>query len=343
MYIRVVTSIRIAFLGYGNVNRALHALLERRRDALARDYTLQCEVVGVANRSNGWRAGDRDCAGISEWLDAARPAVVFEAIPLDARAGQPALDYLRAVLERGIHAISANKGPLVFGYRELRTLAAANQCAYRFESAVMDGAPVFSLVRDCLPLAGLRAIHGVFTSTATIVIEAVERGLSIEEGIAEAQRLGIAEADPSYDVDGCDSAMKLCALANVLFGGDLRPADVHRQGIRDCSAAEIRDANDAGTPIRLIGELVPAIDGTISAHVHPARCAVDSPLGAARGTTLVMHYEADVFPGGLTITSRDPDPTTTAYGMLADMIAVCTNARAQRTGGESSFQPARTR
>lgn len=324
--------VRIAFLGFGTVNQALHALLARRRDALARDRGVECIVTGVASRRLGWRAsGDGldprapagvACDDVREWLAASAPDVVCEAVPLDPHAGQPALDYLRAAIAHGAHAVSANKGPLVHGYRELSALAAARGVGYRFESAVMDGAPVFSLARACLPLAGLTAVRGVFTSTATVVLEAVERGGTIADGVAEAQRLGIAEADPSYDVDGWDTAVKLCAVGNVLLGGDLRPRDVAREGIAALDADDIRRAAADGRPIRLVGEVARDAAGAVAAHVAPVRCAPDAPLGVVRGATLVMHYEADVFPGGLTVRSRDPDPTTTAYGMLADLISL---------------------
>ncbi len=307
---------RAALLGYGNVNKALHALLDRRHSAI------DCNVVAIASRSLGWRAGETQCRNIDEWFAVARPEVVFEAIPLDAHTGQPAIDYLRASIEHGAHVISANKGPVVHAYRALTSLAAEHGVSYRFESSVMDGAPVFSLVRDCLPLAGLRAIRGVFTSTATVVLEAVERGMTIDEGIAEAQRLGIAEADPSYDVDGWDSAVKLCAVANVIFGADLRPGDVDRTGIRELGDVAIQHAASEGTPYRLVGEVRVRPDRGVDAIVAPARCSATDPLGIVRGPTLAMHYDAEVFPGGLTVTSRDPDPTTTAYGMLADLVSI---------------------
>jgi homoserine dehydrogenase len=323
--------LRIAFVGYGSVNRALAALLDRRRTALARDHGITYSVTGVASRSLGWRADAHGidparpvgapCADIHDWLAAARPDAVFEAIALDPNTGQPALDYLRAALQQGAHAISANKGPLVHGYRELSRIAAERDREYRFEAAVMDGAPVFSLVRECLPLAGLCAVRGVFTSTATIVLEAIEYGSSIDEGIARAQQLGIAEADPTYDIDGWDSAVKLCALANVLLDADLRPTDVQREGIRSLSAEAIRQAHAASRPYRLVGEVRRDARGAIRARVAPTQCDPHDPLGTVRGATLVMHYEADVFPGGLTVTSHDPDPTTTAYGMLADLVA----------------------
>jgi homoserine dehydrogenase len=316
-------------LGFGTVGRALFQLLERRRVALERQYAITWSVTGVASRRIGWRADASgldptatsgvSCGGIDEWLDASRPDVVFEAIPLDPHSGQPALDYLRAAIEHGAHAISANKGPLVHGFDELTALAAERGVQYRFESAVMDGAPVFSLVRECLPLAGLRSVRGVFTSTSTVVLEAIERGQTLDDGIAHAQRLGIAEADPSYDIDGWDSAVKLCAVANVLLGGMLRPNDVDRRGIRELNVDEIRNAASHGTPIRLVGEAARA-DGGVVARVAPVQCNAGSLLGIPRGRSLVMHYDAEVFPGGLTITSRDPDPMTTAYGMFADFV-----------------------
>jgi homoserine dehydrogenase len=332
--------IRVAFLGFGTVNRALHALLERRRDALAREHGITFVVTGVASRRTGWRAVARnadargldperpdgiDHGDVHAWLGAARPDVVLEAIALDPHAGQPALDYLRAAIAHGAHAVSANKGPVVHGWRDLTRRATDAGRRYRFEAAVMDGAPVFSLVRECLPLAGLRAVRGVFTSTATVVLEAVEEGATIADGVARAQALGIAEADPAYDVDGLDSAVKLCAVANVLLGGDLRPGDVERRGIRTLREDDVRRARAENRPYRLVGEVAADAAGVLRARVAPERCGADHPLGAVRGTTLVTHLDADVFPGGLTVTSHDPDPTTTAYGMLADLVSVVRN------------------
>lgn len=324
--------IRIAFLGFGSVNEALHALLARRDAELRAQFGVESTVTGIASRRLGWvanRAGlapgspsGLRCAGVHDWLEATGADVLFEAIALDPFTGQPALDYIRASLAAGAHVVSANKGAVVHGFRELAALAADRGRAYRFEAAVMDGAPVFSLLRRCLPLAGLHAIRGVFTSTSTIVLEAVERGLSFGEGVAEAQRMGIAEANPAFDLDGWDSAVKLCALAHVVFGGDLRPGDVTREGISGLSERAIRDARADGNPLRLVGHVARDAHGGVSASVAPMAMPGDGVLGVVTGTTLAMHYEADVFPGGLTVTSRHPDPTTTAYGMLSDYISV---------------------
>ncbi len=316
-------ALRLALLGYGTVGRALHALLEHDRAELAAEYGITFVISGIATRRMGWMAGEVACTDFDAWLATTRADVVFEAIGLEPHTGEPALGYLARALRFGAHAISANKGPVVHGYRSLSTLAAESGRAYRFESAVMDGAPLFSLVRNCLPLLGLTAVRGVFTSTATVVLEAVERGGTMADGVAHAQALGIAEADPSYDVDGWDSAVKLCAVANVLLHADLRPGDVVRTGIRDLAESEIRSARADGAAWRLVGNVSRTGGGVVRARVAPERLSVTDVLGLVCGTTLVTHVSAAMFPGGLTITSRDPDPTTTAYGMLADFVGVC--------------------
>ena len=122
-------------------------------------------------------------------------------------------------------------------------------------------------------------------------------------------------------MDGWDSAVKLCAVANVLLNGNLRPADVDRVGIRELDEGVVRAALMAELPYRLVGEVRRDDSGTLRASVAPIQCARGTAL-AVTGTTLVTHLEADMFPGGLTITSHDPDTTTTAYGMFTDFVNV---------------------
>jgi len=319
----------VAFLGFGHVGKALARLLEARRSELAVRYGVSCQATGVASRSLGWWA-DADgltlanprsatrCYDMADWLLTARPDVVFESIALDAHTGQPAMDFIAETLRAGVHAVSANKGPVVYGYQRLNALADSHGKLYRFEAAVMDGAPVFSLVRRCLPLSGMRGVSGVFTSTTTVVLEAVERGGSVDDGIREAQALGITETDPAYDVDGWDSVVKLCAVSNVILERSLRPADVRRTGIRDLDPAIVRAAHRDGTPYRLVGRVSVEHD-VVDARVEPEPVPAGSPF-AVTGSTLVTRYDAAVFPAGLTVTSSAPDLTTTAYGMFADFL-----------------------
>ena len=158
---------------------------------------------------------------------------MFEVSSLNADTGQPATSYIRAALEAGAHAISANKGPVVHAWRELTELAAAKKRRFLHESAMMDGVPIFSLFRETLPAIEVRGFRGVLNSTTTVILDAMEAGMSFDDAVREAQRLGVAETDPSNDVDGIDAAVKVVGLTTVLMNGDLKLEDVHRQGIRD--------------------------------------------------------------------------------------------------------------
>jgi homoserine dehydrogenase len=327
----------LCFLGFGNVGRALARLLTHKSGELRELYGIDWRVTGVASRRIGWLAnkdgfdiarllsnlpaadGSSKENGISEWLQAAQPEVVFETTSLNPETGQPALDYLRAVLQSGAHGITANKGALVYGYDELNKLACAKGKRFLFESAVLDSAPVFSLFRETLPAVKLRGVSGVFNSTTNVIIETMEAGRSFEEGVKMAQELGVAEKDPSHDIEGWDSTVKICALANVLMKIPLHPAEVSREGIRELSPSRVQAARAEGKPFKLMARAKQAENGKLAATVRPEQIGANDPLANVRGTSLAIHFELDMMPG-LTITSHRPNLQSTAYGLLADFI-----------------------
>jgi homoserine dehydrogenase len=331
----------LCFLGFGNVGRALARLLLAKSAELREQYGIEFRVTGVASRRLGWLTRSANGAegfdipglvanpasqaeaaaanSISEWLRQARPDAVFETTSLNPDSGQPAIDYLRAVLEFGAHAVSANKGALVYGYQELAALAQSQGKRFLFESAVLDSAPVFSLFRETLPAVKLRGFSGVFSSTTNIIIETMEAGRSFEEGLKTAQELGVTETDPSHDIDGWDSTVKVCALASVLMNIPLKPDEVNREGIRSLTRTRVQAARADGKPFKLVARAKLATDGKLLATVRPEQMAASDPLGNVRGTSLAIHFELDMMPG-LTITSHRPNLQSTAYGLLADFI-----------------------
>jgi homoserine dehydrogenase len=329
---------QLGFLGFGNVGRAVARLLMAKSAELRDLYEIEWSITGVATRGLGWlstpdgfqaasllsnsideSSPDRSI-GINEWLLAARPDVVFETTSLNHETGQPAIDYLTAVLKSGCHAITANKGAVVFGYDELSKLAADAGRSFFFESTVLDSAPVFSLFRESLPAVKLRAFSGVFNSTSNVIIETMEAGRSFDEGVKMAQELGITETDPAHDVDGWDATVKVCVLANVLMKIPLKPSEVRREGIRSLSTQRLQAARAEGKPYKLVARAKLAENGSyLSASVKPEQLAPTDPLGNVRGTSLAAHFELDVMPG-LTITSHRPGLQSTAYGLLADFI-----------------------
>lgn len=327
----------LCFLGFGNVGRALARLLTAKSAELRETYGVDWRITGVATRRMGWLADEngidvsqllanRDfrgssTGGITEWLNLTRPDVLFETTSLNPETGQPAIDYLRAALQAGAHAITANKGAIVYGYNELSRLASVTGRSFLFESTVLDSAPVFSLFRETLPAVKLRGFSGAFNSTTNVIIETMEAGRSFEEGVKTAQELGVTETDPGHDVDGWDSTMKICALARVLMKSGLLPADVQREGIRGLSPKQLQKARSEGRPYKLLSRVRIAEDGTVHASVRPEQVAITEPLGSVRGTSLAIHFELDVMPG-LTIISHRPNLQSTAYGLLADFLNV---------------------
>src|SRR3982074_3580809 len=205
----------LCLLGFGNVNRTLIELLQRKEAPLRERHGIEWRVTGIASRRIGWqgktagfdvadllRAQNSDaftgmrgeeCKHYNAWLDAAQPDVVFEATSLNVENGQPAIDHIPAAPEHGAHAITANKGPVVHAYEELRELAARRGKQFLFESTVMDGVPIFSLFRNTLPATEVKGFKGILNSTTNVILTGMEQGLSFDESLAQAQQLGIAE------------------------------------------------------------------------------------------------------------------------------------------------------
>ena len=325
---------RICFLGFGNVGRALARLFVSKSAELRERYGIEWEIAGVATRRMGWRASNdaidvvkllsgadetSRVSGIDEWLAIAKPDVVFETTSLNPETGQPAIEYIRKSLQAGAHTITANKAPIVYAFDELNELAIAQGKRLMFEATVLDSAPVFSLFRETLPAVKVRAFSGAFNSTTNVILETMEAGRSFDEGVKTAQELGVAETDPSHDVDGWDSIMKVCAMARVILRVPLLPSNVRREGIRGLDPATLQAARAEGKPYKLVTRAIVNADGSVSASVRPEQVALSDPLGGVRGTSLAIHFELDMIPG-LTITSHRPNLQSTAYGLFADFI-----------------------
>ena len=336
----------LCFLGFGNVNRTLVRLLGDRRQEIRERYGIEYRVTGIASRRLGWIANDEGidvnalvdknreghdfnraentpqkettlAAEVKDWLATAQANVLFEATSLNVKDGQPAVDYIRAALEHGAHAITANKGPIVHAYRELRDLAATRDRKFLFESTVMDGVPIFSLF-DQLPAIHLKGFHGILNSTTNVILSEMEQGLSFNAALKKAQDLGVAETDATHDIDGWDAAVKTAALVTVLMDVPIKLEEIAREGIRELTADAVRNARRDGWPFKLVCRAQRVGDG-VKASVAPEKVLASSPMGKVSGTSSYVYFETDIFPG-LAITEENPGVYATAYGMLADFV-----------------------
>jgi homoserine dehydrogenase len=332
-----IRTYNFCIVGFGNVGRVLVSLLARKRNELRDRYEVDWRITGVASRRLGWLtapdgisaekllasdlSGARVAADVGDWLRRAGADALFEVSSLNAATGQPAIAHIRAALEAGAHAISANKGPVVHAYRELTDLAAAKGRRFLFESAVMDGVPIFSLFRETLPAVEIHGFRGVLNSTTNVILEGMEAGMTFDESIRQAQRLGVAESDPSDDIEGVDAAVKVVALANVLMQADLKLHDVNRQGIHGITVEQLRKARANGETWKLVCSAKRTENGRVEASVAPQRLKLSDPLALVKGTSSVIGFATDVFPE-LILTEQDPGLEATAYGLLADFLIV---------------------
>jgi homoserine dehydrogenase len=254
---------------------------------------------------------------VRTWLAAAQADILFEATSLNVNDGQPAVDHIRAALEHGAHAITANKGPIVHAYRELRDLASKQGKRFLFESTVMDGVPIFSLFEQ-MPTVHLKGFHGILNSTTNVILSEMEQGLTFDEALKQAQVLGIAETDATHDIDGWDAAVKTAALITVLMDIPVRLENIEREGIRDLTPQALRNARRDGWPFKLVCR-AQRVGDTVEATVAPEKVLATSPMGKTSGTSSYLHFETDIFPG-LAVTEENPGLYATAYGLLADFV-----------------------
>ena len=206
---------------------------------------------------------------IGEFLERSMAEVLIEISALEPATGEPAITHIREAFARGMHVVTANKGPIAHAYRSLRDEATARQLLFRFESTCMDGAPVFNMVRNCLPGVKIHGFTGSLNSTTKVVIAAMrDQGLSMADGIRKAQEMGIAEADASYDIDGWDSAAKTAALANVLLDGNVTPLDVDRKGIGQLTPEKLEYLKARGKTVCLVSRGKRTEDGRVKLRVR---------------------------------------------------------------------------
>lgn len=333
---------RLAFLGFGNVGKALAELFINKRDELRERYGIEFMVTGIATGHHGAAinpdgldieaalAAAKARQDLSAFSQAALPQnekdfvlrcgadVIFESIPVNYQSGQPALDALRVSLEQGMHAITANKGPVIHGYEELRRLAADRGKKFFFEATVMDGAPIFSLFRNALPGANLRSFCGVLNSTTNMILSLMEYGNTFEQAVAHCQEIGIAETNPDGDIDGWDAAIKTALLVTILMDYPLKPDQVDRTGIRQITLQEVLMAEQSCKRWKLICK-AERQGNQVSASVKPELVTPDMPVYHVEGTSSYIQFETDVL-GQLSIMETDPGPHTTAFGMFADFL-----------------------
>jgi homoserine dehydrogenase len=335
--------LNLALIGFGHVGRAFARLLLDRRAWFLREFSLEWKITGIATKSHGmcidpnglaiskilrsWKRGshlDRyhngpACSSTTDFVRQCAADVLFEMSILDL-SGDPAATYIREALRAGLHVVTTNKGPVATHFRQLTRLARLRGVRFLYEGTVMDGAPIFNLVRQTLPATRIRSLRGILNSTTNYILTQMEQGAPFEGALRYAQDRGIAEADPSLDLDGWDAAAKLSLLIQALMGGHVKPAEIQRTGISEETGRLVRAAVRRDRRIRMVARAYRQ-GGRVVGKVEPEELEIFDPLAAIRGLSNILILNTDTMKE-LAIIENNPSVEQTAFALFSDLVTL---------------------
>ena len=319
---------RVAIIGFGAVGQGVAAVLADpahgftltavadSRSAIINGEGLNPEEILAKKKETGLcgiegkSAADILASGVFD--------ILVEASPTNANGGEPATSLIRSTLRSGRHVVTSNKGPIASAYHELKAIADEQKVGLGYEATVAGAVPVINGIRHGLAGNTIRSLYGILNGTCNYILTRMrDEGLTYQQALQEARDLGYAEADPTYDVKGIDAAIKLVILANTLLGMNVTLSDVDISGIDLVTVEALNLAEDEGSTVRLIGEIIPERN---IIRVSPRVLALDHPL-VVDGTLNAIQVCTDM-AGHVTFIGRGAGAQPTASAILADLISI---------------------
>jgi homoserine dehydrogenase len=338
------TKKRIILCGLGTVGKAFARLLQERRARIAKKYGLDIEIAAAVDLGGAAVAGQGalplddllvhlDAGGAVEAFSPyGRPGlsgveavssipaeVLVETTPTNLVDGEPARGHIFAALNHGLDIVSANKGPLVLFHREIMELAKDKGCRIFMSAATAAALPTLDVGLICLAGANVLAVEGILNGTTNYILTRMHlEKCSYETALKAAQEMGIAETDPTLDVEGLDTRNKIVVIANRIFDKNFGLNDVAVEGITGITPADIDNAIKAGNVIKLVGT-AELNEGDVTISVGPKVLETEHPLAAVNYAEKSISYLTDTM-GRVTVTGGKSSPTGAAAALLKDLI-----------------------
>lgn len=318
---------KIALIGIGSVGRGVGEVLKNdkrfkivaaadSKSGLVNPEGIDFDAIMAAKKKTG-RCGTTDWTAFRIAAEVDYDTLV-EVTPTNAETGEPALSTIKIALSRGKHVVTSNKGPISLAYRDLKALAKENNADIRFEGTVAGAVPIINGMKNGLAGNPVKALFGVLNGTCNYILSRMEEeGLTYQQALAEARDLGYAEADPTYDVNGTDAAIKLVILANSVLGMNVTLKDVQRTGIDRITPEAIKMAHTTGHTIRLIASLYP---DKRDLEVSPRLLPEDDPLVFSE-TLNAITVETE-YAGAITFIGAGAGSVETASAILSDLVFI---------------------
>lgn len=343
--IAMVKRLKFCMAGFGNVGTEFCRLLLDKRQELNDDFGYEILMTGVTTRSKGmlidnngldienvlsmndrlghfdkedssFRAGDA-----KDMLDACESDLFIELTTLSIKDGEPAASYIEKAFSKGMHVITANKGPEAWHFKKLKKKSEEAGTEFLYETIVMDGTPLFNMARETLRGNKINKIRGVLNSTSNFVLSRIECGESVEEAIITAQNMKIAEKDPSFDMEGGDGAAKICAMVNILMDAEITPATANVEPL-NVTKHIIDKAKQNGFRIKYVCSAERVHEtGTVKISVKQEELPAEDILAHINGTSSAATLYTDL-AGEISIIQSNPGILQTAYGIYSDLTTL---------------------
>jgi homoserine dehydrogenase len=336
--------LKVGLAGLGTVGASVVRLIEQQRTVLADKCGRPIEVVAVSARSRGKDRGIdmKKLRWVADPVELARDPGIEAFVELIGGDGNPAFAAVGAALKAGKSVVTANKALLARHGIELAGLAEKHKVALNFEAAVAGAIPIIKTLREGLAGNAVARVYGILNGTCNYMLTRMERErLSFDECLKEAQRLGYAEADPSFDIEGHDTAQKLSILASLTFGIRVDPAAIYVEGITSITTADLEAAEELGYRIKLLGVAVKTDKG-IEQRVHPTMVRKDSAIAQVMDVTNAVTIDAEGIPP-ITLVGPGAGGMATASAVVADIADIARGVRAAPFGRPSGKLKASTK
>ena len=346
--------VRLSLVGFGTVGQGFAELILMKQGYLKHHCGVDLSLVGVANAKHGFiydhnglsiaavlqlakekkpltsYAGAEHWENVLDGLQASDVDVIVEVTPTNLRDAEPGMSHIRAALSKGMHVVTANKGPAALAAKELMTLAHQQGVQFRMESTVMAGTPILSSIQEGMAGAEVISIRGILNGTTNYILSAMAKGHNYAEALADAQAKGYAETDPTADVEGFDAVAKTMILATLVFDYQLKPEQVMRKGITAITSEQVQTAIEQNKRIKLSASLSRVIGGggqlsTLEARVAPIALPAADVLAHVDGVTNAITIHSDTL-SEVTIIGPGAGGIQTGQGLLADVLA-CVQAQ----------------
>lgn len=329
---------RLIMIGFGSVGRSFAEIVAKSSNTLRKQYGIALTIVAIVDRggavisqegvdisevlsarnSSGSVAGHSTLGrrGItaSNVIDKVEADVLLELTPTILPDGEPGLSHIESAIKKGMNVVTTNKGPLAAAMPSLLELARYQGIEFKFSGTVGGGTPILSFAKKCLTGCKIESVEGILNGTTNYILtRMLDSGITMNEALKEAQKAGLAEADPAYDITGLDTASKLVIISNSIMDRRVSITDVDYDGISKVTVDDMEKARRSGNAIKLVGRI-----DKFEISVHPRAIPLTSPL-SVRGSLNTVLFNTDM-AGTVVLTGRGAGGTETSVAVLRDLI-----------------------